>query len=131
MKEMFKLLYLIIGVLNVLSFNLPVGKWTIKGSNTILNINKTQIIINEGVSELSMKPNILNLSPLKLHLNSLEINKYPKNFDRRVFKAIKWIHIIKKHGIFVEFVDKVNDTTYLVSWVIDTNKGECILEKLS
>jgi len=105
------------------------GKWSIKGSKSILNIQENEITITESASQLAMKPRFLTNRPvLKLHLHSLEIQKYPLKLDHRALLALSWIHKIKKHGIDVELL-KLNSTIH-VAWNVSDKCGECILEKI-
>lgn len=106
--------------------NYPLGRWIIKGTATELQINKNDIILYEKNTNIKMKTTFVSNEPLKLFLDSMEIHNYPKEVNRRVFTAIKWIYKIQKYGIYIE----INDIDYdskNVMWKIDNKVGECII----
>lgn len=108
--------------------NYPLGKWIIKGTNTELHINNNEIVLSESDTKIKMKSNCINDEPLLVYLNSMEIQKYPKYVNRRIFTAINWIYKIQKHGIIIEVKD-ISPETKSINWKIDTKTGECIISQ--
>jgi ATP-dependent protease HslVU (ClpYQ) ATPase subunit len=128
---MYKFIIPFILLFNIIGSAMPflIGQWSIKGSKAILTIKEQKITINEGSAQLSMIPQVINKVPLKIHLNSLKVEKYPKIlFDHKIFSAIKWVRTINTYGIYIEF-DKIHHDILEVKWRIDEHTGECILEK--
>lgn len=98
------------------------GNWIIQDSTTKVQITDNLITVDSEGSQVAMTPNIITNQPLKIHLNSLTIKKYPTKLTPDSFKALKWIHKINVHGIDLEFQ---NNQVY---WNIhDIKNGSCHL----
>lgn len=106
--------------------NYPLGKWLIQGTTTELHIKREEIILQERDTLIKMKSNCINNEPLKIYLDSMEINKYPKTVNKRIFTAINWIYKIQKHGIIIEVKDVSTDLKS-INWKIDNKTGECLI----
>ena len=109
------------------NYDLICGKWIIDGSKTKIEINTNEIIAYEGVSEIVLTPKIINNNPLTLHLNSLNIRKYPDKLNLNSLKALKWINKIRIHGIDIE-IEKVEEPLS-IKWSVLNKKGSCYLIK--
>ena len=109
------------------NFDLIKGNWIIEGSQTKIEINTNEIIAHEGVSQVVLTPKIIKNEPLTLHLNSLDIRKYPNKLNFNSLKALKWINKIRIHGIDIQ-IDKIDDPLN-VKWSVLNKKGNCYLIK--
>jgi len=104
------------------------GRWSIKGSKAVLHIEDKRVTMLNGNAQIVMRPKMINNDPLKIHLDSLQIKKYPSQIDHNAFTALAWIHNIKKNGIDLEI--NATDSEIVVNWLIKGKKGELTLEKM-
>lgn len=106
------------------------GKWLIKGSKAYINIKEQEIVVDKGVSQISMIPRLISNEPVKIHLNSLKIKKYPRVLNFNAVKAYSWIKKIQEHGIDIEInSDSIDNSTLNVIWSVKEHSGQCVLQK--